>query len=279
MLALAASAGCGKKDDAKGATQVAAKVNSDEITVHQVNNVLARSQNAQASAQGKREVLDKLIDQQLAVQKAIERKLDRSPAFVQAIEAARNELLARAYLEQIASEQIHPTPFAIQKYYAMHLELFAERRIFDLEECVFLAKEDLLPALRDEISRSRSLGEIAGWLRTKGVQSATTHSVRAAEQISLEILPKLQAMKPGELRLFEVGGGRYEIIRLVSYTPEPVDEATASKRIDQYLFNKEKSEAVAKEIQRLRGQAKIEYAGEFAATPSAKPETAKPKAD
>ena len=45
LLALTLTTGCGKKEDAKVATQVAARVNSDEITVHQVNNILARSQN------------------------------------------------------------------------------------------------------------------------------------------------------------------------------------------------------------------------------------------
>jgi len=41
MLAVAVAAGCGKTDDKKAASQVAAKVNSDEITVYQINGILA----------------------------------------------------------------------------------------------------------------------------------------------------------------------------------------------------------------------------------------------
>src|SRR5919201_4014082 len=97
LLALGVAGGCGKQPESKKATQVAAKVNADEITVHQVNRVLARSQNLapELAEQAKREILDKLIDQTLARQQALKKKLDRSPGVMQAVEAARSEILAR----------------------------------------------------------------------------------------------------------------------------------------------------------------------------------------
>ena len=120
MLAIAA--GCSKKDEAKPASQVAARVNTDEITVSQINNVLARAQNLppETAAKAKIEILDKLIDQQLAKQQAIANKLDRTPAVVQAIEAAKNESLARSSLENGASSLPKPTPAEIKKYYFDH---------------------------------------------------------------------------------------------------------------------------------------------------------------
>ena len=95
IFALAFTTGCGKNDDAtdpKIATQVAARVNGDEITVHQVNDVLARNPNIapEFANQAKSEILDRLIDQQLTKQKAIENKLDRSPKVMRAIEAAKS---------------------------------------------------------------------------------------------------------------------------------------------------------------------------------------------
>ncbi|MDP0972048.1 SurA N-terminal domain-containing protein, partial [Klebsiella pneumoniae] len=73
------------------ASQTAAKVNKEEITVHQINFVLQRQQGLkpeQAEEAG-RQVLERLVDQELAVQKAQELKLDRDPRVVQQVEAAK----------------------------------------------------------------------------------------------------------------------------------------------------------------------------------------------
>ena len=92
-------AACGSKDNQGVSTQVVAKVGSEEISVHQINQVLrhAGTANASVSAMG-REVLEKLIDQQLAINEATESKLNRSPQVIAEIEAARREVLAKAYI-------------------------------------------------------------------------------------------------------------------------------------------------------------------------------------
>jgi len=266
LPALAFTTGCGKKEDAKAATQVAARVNADEITVHQVNYVLARSQNVtpEVAAQAKRDILDRLIDQHLARQKAIENKLDRSPNVMQAIEAAKSEILARAYLEQIAAAIPKTAPWETQKYYKEHPELFAHRRLFDLEELAFVAKGDVVKGLHERLSRAHSMQDIADWLQSRGVKFVANRGVRAAEQIPLELLPKVQAMKEGQIQLFEAGGERFQVIRVVAYKAEPVDEQTATPRIQQFLYNRRSSEVMAKEMKRIKEQAKIEFVGEFA---------------
>jgi len=266
LLALAIAAGCGKNADSNAATQVAAKVNSDEITVHQVNFILARSQNvtSERPAQAKREILDRLIEQQLAKQEAIETKLDRSPHVLQAIEAARTEILARVHLERIAATQPRPTEVEVKKYYAEHPELFARRRIFRIEEILVAPQEGLAAGLREQVAKSRSMQDVAGWLKSRDAKFAVNSGVRAAEQIPLELLPKLQEMKDGAIQLFEPGDGRIDVIRIVASKPAPVDEATAMPRIQQFLVNQRSSEAAAKEMKRLKDKAQIAYVGEFA---------------
>lgn len=284
LLALAIAAGCGKNGEKKLATQVAARVDSYEITVHQINGVLARSQNVapETAARAKREILDKLIDQQLARQQAIEKKLHRSPGVMQTIEAAKSEILARSYFEQVAAAQPRPTAEEVKKYYSAHPELFAQRRIFNLEEIIVLPKEGLVAKLREQTVKARAMQDIAAWLKSQDAVFTENRGVRAAEQIPLDLLPKLQVMKDGEIRLIEAGS-RLNVFRVVATQAAPVDETTATPRIQQFLFNQRLSEAIARDIAQLKQKARIKYLGEFAdgapataVIPPAKAETAPP---
>jgi len=274
MLALSIGAGCSKQPDAKVKTQVAAKVNGDEITVHQVNHALARSPSAgpnpEAIVQTKNKILDTLIEQQLAKQQAIAGKLDRSPPVLQAMEAARNEILARAYLEGIAASQPEPTSSEIKQYYAAHPELFAQRRVFNLEEIVVQGQENLAAPLRNHAQKVRSMPEIAAWLKARDARFDANRGVRAAEQIPLEWLPKLHAMKDGEFQVIEASG-RLHVFHLVNSQSAPVDEATANARIQSFLRNQRSSKAVAQEIERLKGSATIVYVGDFSREASGTP--------
>ena len=69
VMVLALTACSGKDDKTKSATQVAAKVNGGEISVHQINDVLARAGNVPAdqARQASGKVLEGLIGHQAPV--------------------------------------------------------------------------------------------------------------------------------------------------------------------------------------------------------------------
>jgi EpsD family peptidyl-prolyl cis-trans isomerase len=164
VIALVAGAallvGCGDKKD-KAASQTAAKVNKDEITVHQINFVLQQQRNLrpeQADA-ASRQVLERLIDQQLALQKGEDLKVDRDPRVVQQLEAARREILARAYLEKIGEAAARPTPEEIRKYYEEKPALFRERRIYSLQELSVEARPEQVPELRQQLAAAKNIND------------------------------------------------------------------------------------------------------------------------
>ena len=265
-LALAMAGGCGKKDDSKkAATQVAAKVNSDEITVHQVNAVLSRSPNLspEDAPRAKREILTRLVDQQLAVQQAVKTKADRLPGVVQALESARADILARAYAEGITKVQPKPTADEMKKYYAEHPELFAQRRVYSLEEISVRGNESLGKVLREQVAKTPSLKEIVAWLQAQKIPFTPNGGARTAEQLPMEMLTGLQKMKDGEIQVFATAGG-FSVVRVAASKLEPVSEEKAAPAIQQFLFNRRASEALVAEMKALKSAAKIEYLGEFA---------------
>ena len=266
LLILGLSA-CGNKDDKKTATQVAAKVGSEEISVHQINQVLSRNNSAGASPAAvlamSREVLEKLIDQQLAVEQATEDKLHRSPEVVSQIEAARRDILARAYMQKIAGTLPKPSAEEIKKYYAGHPQLFSERRIFNVQEIVAPNAPGLADQLRAQAAAGKPIVDIANWLKSKDIKFDGGSATRAAEQIPLERLLQIHALKDGQSVVMETPQA-ITLVRVASSQTSPVAEAAALPRIEQFLTNQRASEAVAANIKQLRAATKISYMGEFA---------------
>ena len=272
-------AACGSKDEKMPASQVAAKVNSEEISVHQINFVLGRSNTAaippEQAPRIRREILNKLIDQQLAVDKAIENKIDRKPEVQMAIEAARREILARAYLEKIASAQPKPTPEEAKKYIAEHPQLFAERRIFNIQEIVLPASSNATAYLREMVAADKSMDDIANWLKSKDIKISGGSATRPAEQIPLDLLPKVHALKDGQGLLLE-NSQTITVMRLAASQSAPITEAVAIPRVQQFLGNQRAGEAAASEFKQLKANAKITYMGEFAESAAAPVTTGTP---
>jgi len=284
VLTVSLAAGCDKDDKKqtrKVATQVAARVNGDEITVHQVDYALARSGNVatENASNATQQILEGLIGQQLAIQQAIKIGLDRSPGIIQAMEVAKREILARAYLNHLVSDVDKPQPWEIREYYRNHLELFAQRRIFTLDEFAFVANAEVAAELNKLLPKSHSMKEIADWLKSHEIKFAAKRGVRAAEQIPLNVLPKLQSMKEGEIQLFDAGGKSFQVIRVMAILKAPMGEAAATPRIEQFLVNRRSRKVIADAMERIRKEAKIEYVGEFASKEAATVPKVKRKAD
>lgn len=269
---------CGERPPEKKATQVAAKVNDGEISVHQINYLIQRMPGIpldQATAV-KRQLLENLVDQELAVQQALAAKLERTPDVMQAIEAARREILARAYLDQASSAKTAPSAEEIRKYYAENPALFAERKLYQLEEASFASTPEAVASVRSQIAKGKSAGEIVAALKAEGVPVGGSVGVKPAEQIPLEVLPKLAAASIGQPLLVE-NAGRAVLLTVLGSKPDPVDEGKASPVIASFIANQQKADAVRQTVKALRDKATIEYVGEFTNTPPpATAETAAP---
>lgn len=255
--------GCGKKD--KAATQVVASVDGEEISVHQINAILskARGISPENLPSAKVEILGGLVEQQLAINLANSKKLDRTPEVVAAIEAARREILARAAMEQIAVAQPKPTDDEARKYYAEHPALFSERRVYNLQEIALSKSTSGMDQVRTQVASAKSMEDMVSWLKEKKLEFSVNSGTRPAEQLPLEVLPKLHTYKDGQIGLVE-GKDSYLIVRVVASRVQPVTEAQALPTIKVFLANQRGAEAVKLAKDEMKAKAKIEYFGEFA---------------
>ena len=263
-LTLCLGAGCSSPQDTSSATQVVAKVNGDEISVHQVNNALAQLRNVSPENvdRARQEVLDKLINQQLAVQQAEESELDRSTEVMMKIDAAKREILTRAYLSQVVAALPKPSEEEAKAFYQEHPALFSERRIYNLHEIV--VEKPYPPA--DEIRQlvaGKSPDEIATALQQRNIAFNASSGTRAAEQISLPILSGLAQIEDGETGVVETPEALV-ILHVDTSRSAPVSEEVAMQRIPQYLANNRAKEAINAELDRLKAAADIQLMNQTA---------------
>jgi EpsD family peptidyl-prolyl cis-trans isomerase len=270
-VGVALLAGCSKNKD-KQATQTAAKVNKEEITVHQINFLLSqqRALPAAQAASASRQVLERLIDQELALQKAQDQKLDRDPRVVQQIEAARREIISRAYLEKVSEGAPKPAPAEVEAYYEAHPALFSQRRVYSLQEVNIEAAPEQVENLKKVLVGSKSFADFVAYLKANNIRYAGGEAVRPAEQLPLAAVDQIGKMKDGQLN-FSVRPGGAQVVYLAGSRSEPVTLDRARPAIEQFLLNERKRKLVADDLAALRGAAKIEYVGDFAADAARSP--------
>lgn len=253
-LALAA---CG--DKSTKATQVAVKVNGSEITVHQVNQMLQRlpGMNEQLAARARQEVTQRLVDSELLRQQAVNTKLDRLPEVVQAIEAARTEILAQAYLQKVAAKEQAPTDEEVAKFYAAKPELFNQRKVFRVTEILLPGRPAFYDDLVKFLDSAKGPDEVRNWLKARGVEAASALSVRSTDQFPMETLSAVVKLKERDFVTY-ASGQNLAIGYIESATPAPLPENAAKPLIRNFLNQQRRNEAMRKEVERLRAMAKIE---------------------
>ena len=261
LVACGDNNGESKKSD----TQVVAKVNGDEISIHQVNLQLGRVgkvDEAQSKAISQ-QIVTKLVDQQLLKQKAVEEKLDRDPRVLQILEASKSEILAQAYLEKISIKAKKPTTAEIDTFYTEHPELFEKRRLFKLQELVIQASSDKFAEIEAGVKDIKNINEVATWLKDHQVQFTANSNVRAAEQLPSNLLKVLQPLADGELLLVKTDRA-LNVVHLAASQSQPITRDKATPVIEQYYLNLNKTNLIKDEMKALKDQAKIEYVGAFA---------------
>lgn len=245
-------------------TQVAAKVNAGEISVHQVQSVLQRQVTASTEQPevAARRILDSLVEQELAAQAARDAGMQNDPEVVQALQLAQREVLARAYQDRLASKAVGPTSDEIDRFYESQPALFRQRRLYVLQESAV----ESTPAQAEEIKalagKAASAAELAEILRKKALRFETRQFVQAAESLPFGLLLPLAQLVPGQsIAVLQPGGVR--VFTVLDAHLAPVDRRRATDAIAAYLSTERRRKLVVEGMENLRQGADIQYAETF----------------
>lgn len=250
--------GCGDKSSDTKASQSLARVNGKEITVHQLNEELARAnvQPEQKEAATK-QILQSLIDRQLLEQAALKAKIDRDPNVMQTIERAKAQLVAQAYLQARLVNIGKPDKAAVEDFYKQNPQLFSERKLVEMEQ-ILIDSRYINDEFKSALGGFKTLQEVAAWLDAKGIQYDRGEVARSVAELPPQISERLKDARKGQL--FVIGmGPRTMLVLMDSVKNSPVSLENATSQIEQMILNKKRQEVGESEIKRLRSEAKIEY--------------------
>ncbi|HIV73040.1 MAG TPA: EpsD family peptidyl-prolyl cis-trans isomerase [Candidatus Aquabacterium excrementipullorum] len=278
LVAAALLTACNKGDKEAKASQAAARVNGQEVTVHQINLVLERQAGLKPEQvdAASRQVLESLVDQEIAVQKAEEDKMDRDPKIVQLLDAQRRNLLARAYLEKVSSAAVSaPSPDEIKKYFDAKPGLFSQRRIYMLQEFTIQGSPEETKALQAKLESAPDVPAFAQALKDSGLKFGVNQVTQPAESLPLNLIDRIAALKDGQA-LYEQGNGGMKAVLVVASRPQPLTFDQSKPLIERFLTETKRQEWLQKRMKELRTEAKVEYIGKFAEKPASGASAAAP---
>jgi|Laugresbdmm110sn_2_1035109.scaffolds.fasta_scaffold00071_13 EpsD family peptidyl-prolyl cis-trans isomerase len=255
--------GCGKKQSVdQKSSQSIVSVDGEEITVYQVNNELQRAnvQPAQQAA-ASRQIVQGLVDRQILIQAAHKEKLDRKPQVMQAIENAKMQILAQAYLQERVASVAKPTSAEIDEYRAQHQDIFANRKIYVTDEAVFAMEAGSADKLQEIARSEKTLKDLEGWLKAHQLKYAVKRVAHAAETLPPQLLAQFGKMAVGQMVFIGANGPNAQAmaVSMAEIKEMPISEKDSKPLIERILTEQKRKQTAEAEMKRLRETAKIRY--------------------
>jgi len=247
-------------------SQVAARVNGEELTVHQINDRLLAwgggLEDARPEAAGVGRTLTRLVELTLLRQEAEAQGLAHKPEVLRALQAARAEVLARAWAQQIGEEEQTPAPHQVRRYFDEHPQAFSRRRVFVLTEVRAPVAAGDLGAAMGSLQDHRQPQSLVRALEKAGVRAMVSHTQVASDQLTSAQLQQVQRLSSGQA-LQVADADTLRVWWVQSVLDQPIEWEQAQSGIERLLHARARAERVRGELERLRTQSRIEFVGDF----------------
>lgn len=261
---LLALTGCNEKPTTS-AGAVAAKVNGEVIAADDVDRELGKAGETLKSVPPAtaNQVLNLLVEQRLLVQQAKKSGVDKDPKVIQAIQAAQNQILAQAYLAKSTEAAVKPGDTEISDFHAKHPELFAERRVYRLQELGIQVSPENVGAVKARLSAGANMGEVVNWLKSQNIPVRGNEVVRGADQLPMDMAARLHKLNVGQAITVE-GPKQLSVLVITGIQPQPISLEQARPMIERLLLTNKKRDQAKADLEKLRAAAKIEFSAPFA---------------
>jgi len=258
--------GCGGTEDKpKPSSQVAVKVNGEEVTVHQLNQVLSKVRvqvKSEESEAVRKKALESLIDQELIIQAAKNANMERTPEVLTAIEAAKRKVLVDFYMKRTLQSVDKPTLDEVQAFYQEQPQIFADRQLFIYTQVTVPLELSELDSLVKDIRELKDLRSIIAVLDDRQFKYKKVNDAKTSEKLPGPFLKPLNSLSVGDVGYLKMSDGLL-IISLQQKIAQPIGFEEATPAIERQLYRQKQKEVAAKLISSLKESAMIEYVGDF----------------
>lgn len=277
---------CDKEPQAqKTPGQALVNVDGEEITMLQLNDELRRTKvQPDQLENAKKQILESMINRQLMLAEAQRNKLDRTPNVMQAIERAKKQILAQAYLQNTLVKIEQPSDVEVNEFFQSNPAFFTEHKLYNLTVLRFASKNINNP-LKALLDKKKSPKDVSKWLEKKKIPFLLDQITRSTAKMPPQMSTALKGQKQGDIFLVNENADTL-LVSIDTLQAQPISLEQAKSRIETHLLNKKRQEAAKIAIANLRSKAKIDYlheanknTGQAATTPTTSAPTTQPISD
>lgn len=271
-------AGCGNGGEAeleKG--QVVATVNGKDVTVHELN---AELQGVDLPSGEQRKAVEQAALQQVVQRRILadiarERGLDKTPMYLLQEKRAEETILAQMLQRSLASSIKPPTAQEVQTFIAQNPQIFAERKIFTVDQIQFEAPEDMRRLAAYE--PLQTMEAVEAQLKADGFRYRRAPATLDVATANPDLVKQVLQLPAGEI--FIIPAGRAVVAnRITGERTEPLTGEPATQLATSLLQQQRFQDMLKRDIEPKVKKAKDETQYQAGYAPPKQPAAAAAKA-
>lgn len=267
-------AGCGKKDGEVEKGQVVATVDGKDVTVHELNAEL-QGANLPANLGGEQKkqveqaALQQVVNRRILSDIARERGLDKTPMFLLQEKRAEEQILVQMLQRQMSSAVKTPTQTEVADFMAQNPDLFAQRKIFTIDQIQFQAPQDA--SVMKKYEPLKEMSAVEAQLKADGLQFKRSPATLDVANANPELVQQVLKMPKDEI--FIIPAGRVMIANRITDTKvQPLTGPQAQQLATAMIQQKKFQELIKRDLEPKvkKAESEVKYQAGFA--PPKKPD-------